>query len=195
MIIPTPDEIRRISDLITAANTVGGKAVEFSRKRLDACVTIGDQFIIWKKQVGHGKWEAFALEHFPQVPASTRCRWQSLADAVRKGQVSLDPQSPKFASSLRKGYLMAGITPEPPPAQKSETKEPVSYLIHIARIQAALARLPLDELSPEEAALLKERLRPIVVLVWLVRKFCGIESQNLRDTPQNLRDHPAIFAG
>ena len=163
---PTPEEIRRISDLITAANTVGGKAVEFSRKRLDACVAIGEQFLAWKKQVGHGKWETFAAEHFPQVPASTRCRWQSLADAVRKWQVSLDPKSPKFATSLRKGYLMAGIMPEPPPAQKSETEEPVSYLIHIARTQAALARIALDELAPEQAALLKERLRPIVALFY-----------------------------
>lgn len=168
MIIPTPEEILRISDLITAANTVGGKAVEFSRKRLDACVAIGEQFLQWKKQVGHGKWETFAIEHFPQLPSSTRCRWQSLADAVRKGQVSLDPESPKFASSLRKGYLMAGIMPEPPPSLKSETEEPVSYLIHITRTVAALQRIAVEELEAGEQKLLKERLRPIVTLFYQI---------------------------
>lgn len=156
---PTPDEIRRISELITAANAVGGKAVEFSAERLKTCVAIGEQFLAWKKQVGHGKWKAFALEHFPQLPASTRGRWQQLAAAKQSGRLDLSS-----ARGLRHAYILAGIIPDTEPAPKGKAKKPVSYLIHIARTQAALARLPLDELSPEEAALLKERLRPIVAL-------------------------------
>ena len=156
---PTPDEIRRISDLITAANAVGGKAVEFSRKRLDACLAIGEQFLEWKKQVGHGRWGAFAAEHFPQLPSPTRERWQQLAIAKRSGK--FDPDA---CRGLNDAYIKAGILPEPPPKLKEGgcEEEPVSYLIHIARTQAALARIALDELSPEDAALLKERLRPIV---------------------------------
>ena len=156
---PTPDEIRRISELITAANTVGGKAVEFSAERLKTCVAIGEQFLEWKKQVGHGKWEAFASEHFPQLPSSTRARWQQLATAKQSGRLDLSS-----ARGLRHAYILAGIIPDTEPAPKGETEEPVSYLIHIARTQAALARIALDELAPDEAALLKERLRPIAAL-------------------------------
>jgi hypothetical protein len=160
---PTPDDIRRISDLITAANTVGGKAVEFSAERLKTCVAIGEQFIEWKKLVGHGKWEAFAAEHFPQLPASTRGRWQQLAAAKQSGRLDLSS-----ARGLRHAYILAGIIPDTEPAPKDGgcEEEPASYLIHIARTQAALARIALDELAPEQAALLKERLRPIVALFY-----------------------------
>lgn len=163
MIIPTPEEILRISDLITAANSVGEAAVDFCLKRLDACIAIGKQFLEWKKQAGHGKWEAFAAEHFPQLPSSTRKRWQQLAEADMSGKYDRGNWL-----GLRDAYIKVGILPEPPPSPKSESGRPVSYLRHIDRIVVALQRIAVDELEAGEQKLLKERLRPIVTLFYQI---------------------------
>ena len=162
---PTPDEIAEISNLIAAANTVGGKAVEFSAERLKTCVAIGERFLQWKKQVGHGKWEAFANEHFPQLPSSTRTRWQKLAEAKRDGKLDLS-----IARGLLHAYKLAGIIPDAEPVEKDDDgkEEPVSYLIHIARTVAALGHIDLDALEPAQRELLKERLRPIVTVFYKI---------------------------
>ena len=162
---PTPEEISRISELITSAHTVGGKAVEFSAERLNVCLAIGEQFLKWKGQLAHGKFEAFATEHFPQLPASTRGRWQQLAAAKLAGRLDVST-----ARGLRHAYQLAGIIPDNDPIDKDKggCEGPDSYLIHIARAAAALGRVALDDLERGQRELLKERLRPIVTLFYQI---------------------------
>lgn len=160
---PTLEEISRISELITSAHTVGGKAVEFSVERLNVCLVIGEQFLKWKSQLAHGKFEAFAAEHFPQLPASTRGRWQQLASAKLAGRLDVTT-----ARGLRHAYQLAGIIPDNDPIDKDKggCEGPDSYLIHIARAAAALGRVALDDLERGQRATLRERLLPIVTLYY-----------------------------
>ena len=158
---PTPEEIREISDLIASAHNVGGQAVAFSAERLKACIEIGDRLNAWKKQLGHGKWEAFTTQHFPQLPSSTRTRWQKLAAASSAGRLDLSN-----ARGLRNAYILAGILPEAEPIAKEGKLGVVSYLIHFARALAALKDVALDKLSADETRMLKDRLRPIVSLFY-----------------------------
>ena len=163
---PTPEEINRISELITSAHAVGGKAVEFSAERLNVCLAIGEQFLRWKYQLAHGKFEEFATEHFPQLSPSTRLRWQQLAAAKLAGRLDVST-----ARGLRHAYQLAGIIPDNDPIDKDKggCEGPDSYLIHIARAAAALGRVALDDLERGQRELLKERLRPIVMLFYQIK--------------------------
>jgi hypothetical protein len=160
---PTPDEIREISELIASADKVGGKAVEFSVSRLNTCVEIGKRLNQWKKQLGHGKWDAFVSQHFPDLPKPTRSRWQKLAAAVTAGRID-----PLNARGLRNAYILIGILPEAEPSAKEGKGDSVSYLLHIARALAALKGVDLAKLGSDELRMLKDRLRPIVSLFYQI---------------------------
>lgn len=161
---PAPEEIREISELIASAHNVGGQAVAFSLERLKACIAIGERLNAWKRQIGHGKWERWMSENFPQLTFRTRRRWQQLATLNSTGKLDLTN-----ARGLRNAYIAAGILPEAEPITKDgKTAEGVSYLIHIARTIAALKGIALDQLSGTDLAMLKERLRPIVTLFYSI---------------------------
>ncbi|WP_395736301.1 hypothetical protein [Prosthecobacter sp.] len=158
--LPTADQIEEITKLIESANNVGDQAVAFSAARLKVCVDIGEHLNKWKKQLGHGKWEAFAEEHWPALTKHTRTRWQQLAIAKASGRLNLDD-----ARTLRHAYVLAGILPDTSPADntKSSAKHQ-SYVVHIARLVAALQHIDIKSLKPVERSTLAMRLQPVLDL-------------------------------
>ncbi|WP_395753347.1 hypothetical protein [Prosthecobacter sp.] len=158
--LPTADQIEEITRLIESANDVGDQAVAFSAARLKVCVDVGERLNAWKKQLGHGRWEAFADEHWPDLTKHTRTRWQQLAIAKASGRLNLDD-----ARGLRHAYVLAGILPDTAPADNTKsTAKQRSYLVHIARLVAALQHIDIKTLKPVERSTLAERLKPVVAL-------------------------------
>lgn len=157
---PTAAEIAEITKLIESANNVGSQAVAFSAERLRVCVAVGERLLEWKKQLGHGNWEQFTSEHWPELPESTRQRWIRLAQAKASGRLNLDS-----ARGLRHAYVLAGILPDTGEGTNAKsTASTVSYLVHIARLVAALQHINLSALSPHYRSTLRERLQPVITL-------------------------------
>lgn len=157
---PTQAEIAEITRLIESANKVGSQAVGFSAERLRICVTVGERLLEWKKQLGHGQWEQFTSEHWPDLPSATRQRWLRLAQAKASGRLNLDS-----ARGLRHAYVLAGILPDTGEGTNAKSTAPVvNYLVHIARLVAALQHVDLRSLSPQDRSTLRERLQPVLAL-------------------------------
>ena len=157
---PTNAEIAEITRLIESANNVGSQAVGFSAERLRICVHVGERLLEWKKLLGHGQWEQFTSEHWPDLPASTRQRWLRLAQAKASGRLNLDS-----ARGLRHAYVLAGILPDTGEGTNAKsTAAVVNYLVHIARLVAALQHIDIRSLSPHDRSTLRERLQPVIKL-------------------------------
>lgn len=157
---PTADQIEELRKLIEAANNVGDQAVAYSGQRLRTCLEIGQRLNAWKKQLGHGRWEEFAEEQWPELSKPTRTRWQQLATARDNGRLDLEN-----ARGIRHAYVLAGIIPDT--AESSNTKgssKTCSYLVHIARLVAALQAVDVSRLSAKDRATLAERLQPVLKL-------------------------------
>lgn len=157
---PTANEIKELTKLIESANSAGHQAVAFSGERLRVCVQVGETLNEWKKQIGHGKWESFVEEHWPDLTKNTRSRWQQLAIAKAKGRLNLDT-----ARGLTHAYKLAGIIPDTEAASNAKpTTKCESYLLHIARLVAALQGVDIKTLSARDRSTLAERLQPVVKL-------------------------------
>lgn len=157
---PTPEEIAAITQLINEATAVGSQAVAFSAQRLSVCVDIGERLLEWKKRLGHGHWEKFTAEHWPELPSSTRQRWLRLAQAKASGRLNLES-----ARGLRHAYVLAGILPDTGEGTNAKGgASTVNYLVHIARLVAALQHIDLRSLNAHDRATLKERLQPVIQL-------------------------------
>ncbi len=157
---PTESEIREITTLIASANNVGSQAVAFSAERLRVCVDVGERLLLWKKKLGHGAWEKFTSEHWPELPASTRQRWLRLAQAKASGRLNLDS-----ARGLRHAYVLAGILPDTGEGTNAKNSAAaVNYLVHIARLVAALQHIDVAKLNARDRSTLRERLQPVIAL-------------------------------
>lgn len=157
---PTAAEIAEITKLIESANNVGSQAVAFSAERLRVCVAVGERLLEWKKQLGHGNWEQFTSEHWPELLESTRQRWIRLAQAKASGRLNLDS-----ARGLRHAYVLAGILPDTGEGTNAKsTAVTVNYLVHIARLVAALQHIDLSALNAHDRSTLRQRLQPVITL-------------------------------
>ncbi len=157
---PTAAEIDEITRLIHSANNVGSQAVAFSAERLRVCVEVGERMLEWKKQLGHGHWLQFTSDHWPDLPGSTTQRWMRLAQAKASGRLNLES-----ARGLRHAYVLAGILPDTGEGTNAKTcAAAVNYLVHIARLVAALQHINLRTLTAHERSTLRERLQPVIKL-------------------------------
>lgn len=157
---PTSAEIAEITKLIEYANNVGSQAVAFSAERLRICVAVGERLLEWKKQLGHGNWEQFRSDHLRGIADSSSQRWMRLAQAKASGRLNLDS-----ARGLRHAYVLAGILPDTGEGTNAKsTAATVNYLVHIARLVAALQHIDLNALSPHDRSTLRERLQPVITL-------------------------------
>lgn len=157
---PTAEEIAEITKLIESANNVGSQAVAFSAERLRVCVDVGERLLEWKKQLGHGNWEKFTSEHWPELPDTTRQRWLRLAQAKAAGRLNLDT-----ARGLRHAYVLAGILPDTGEGTNAKSSAAtVNYLVHIARLVAALQHIDITKLNARDRSTLRERLQPVIKL-------------------------------
>lgn len=157
---PTAAEIAEITRLIDSANNVGSQAVAFSAERLRVCVEVGERLIEWKKQIGHGHWQNFTSEHWPELPGTTTQRWMRLAQAKASGRLNLDS-----ARGLRHAYVLAGILPDTGEGTNAKSSAAaVNYLVHIARLVAALQHINVRTLTPPERSTLRQRLQPVLSL-------------------------------
>lgn len=155
---PTAAEIAEITQLIQSANSVGSQAVAFSAERLQVCVEVGERLLEWKKQLGHGHWLEFTAEHWPDLPGSTSQRWIRLAQAKASGRLNLDS-----ARGLRHAYVLAGILPDTGEGTNAKSSAAtVNYLVHIARLVAALQHIDVRTLTPPERSTLRQRLQPVL---------------------------------
>lgn len=153
-------EIEELAELIKEANNVGSQAAAFSGQRLRACVQIGERLIEWRKRIGHGEWERFADEHWPDLNRYSRWRWQQLAIAKANGRLNLDD-----ARGLRHAYALAGIIPDTAANTNAKaSSKQGSYLVHIARLVASLQHIDVPKLSPADRSVLALRLQPVVLL-------------------------------
>lgn len=157
---PTHEEIAEVTRLIQSANNVGSQAVAFSAERLRVCVAVGERLLEWKKMLGHGQWEEFTRSHWPELVESTRQRWIRLAHAKATGRLNVET-----ARGLRHAYVLAGILPDSGETTNAKsTATTVNYLVHIARLVAALQHIDLKSLKPHERNTLRERLQPVISL-------------------------------
>lgn len=157
---PTAAEIDEITRLIESANNVGSQAVAFSAERLRVCVEVGERLLDWKKQLGHGHWLEFTTEHWPDLPGSTSQRWMRLAQAKASGRLNLES-----ARGLRHAYVLAGILPDTGEGTNAKSSAAtVNYLVHIARLVAALQHIDVQTLTPPERSTLRQRLQPVLSL-------------------------------
>ncbi len=157
---PTIEEIEEISQLIAQATDSGEQAATFSAIRMRQCVMIGDRLKEFKIKVGHGKWESFAEDKWPGLTKNTRTRWMRLAEVNAKGLLDLES-----ARGLRHAYMLAGLLPDPgdgPNLKGAQTKG--NYLVHIARLVAALQHVDIESMSAPDKNTLRERLAPVVAL-------------------------------
>ena len=83
-----------------------------------------------------------------------------LAQAKASGRLNLDS-----ARGLRHAYVLAGILPDTGEGTNAKsTAATVNYLVHIARLVAALQHIDLNALSPHDRSTLRERLQPVITL-------------------------------
>jgi hypothetical protein len=158
--MPTAAQIEELKQLIASANNVGDSAVAFSAERLRVCLQVGERLVEWKLQMPHGKWEEFAETHWPELNRATRARWQQLAIANASGRLKLND-----ARSLRHAYVLAGILPDTMANSNAKPgNKQSSYLVHIARLVAALQHIDIEKLSAVDRSTLAERLKPVVNL-------------------------------
>lgn len=156
-IAPTNEEVNEINKLIQSAEVVGTKAVDFSAERLRVCLHIGECLARWKKDLGHGQWEAFANERI-KIGERARRSWMKLAHAQATGRFDVST-----ANGLRHAYMLAGILPD---SQRKEAEAaakvaPTNYLVHLTRLLAALAAMDVPSLTDAERMQVKARLKPV----------------------------------
>lgn len=160
-----PAEIEEIKRLIAQAQDAGDQATSFSAERVKQCVAIGERLKAAKDKVGHGNWERFAEEHWPDVVKTTRARWMRLAEAKRTGSLDLDS-----ARGLRHAYQLAGLLPDPGDGTNTKgSTQKGGWLVHVARLVAALQHIDIAQLKPVERATLLERLQPVTAFIGKVR--------------------------
>lgn len=154
------EEIEEISKLISEAQDAGDNSTAYAAERVRQCVQIGELLQTAKAKVGHGNWERFAAEKWPDVLKTTRSRWMKLAEAKQAGRLDLES-----ARGLRHAYQLAGLLPDPGEGTNAKgAPKQCSYLVHVARLVASLQGIELEKLSAPEKATLRERLNPVVVL-------------------------------
>lgn len=155
---PSDKDIEQLNALIDQATKVGDSATGFSAQRLKMCVQIGDRLREWKVAIPRGQWGCFLESHFPALPERTSQRWMRLAEANAGGRLQLES-----ARGLRHAYQLAGLLPDAETAPKGGSK-PESYVVHIARLVAALQHIQLDQLTSRDRNDLRQRLKPAVEL-------------------------------
>lgn len=152
---PSPDELDRITRLISEANSVADSAVDFSGQRLRICIEVGSLLIEWKARFKHGQWMKWAEGHLPGLEATARQRWMALAAKHKSGGLDITT-----ARGLRQAYIMAGLMPGGSGSSKGSNAKP-SYLTHLAKLVAALQGIEVTSLTLEQRATLRLRFEPV----------------------------------
>lgn len=155
---PTEAEIAEIAGLIEEATQVGDSACAYSAQRLRMCVVVGKRLMELRKSISRGHWESFVEEKFPTLTRISAYRWCRLAQAEASGQINLET-----TRGLRHAYKLAELLPDSDET-KSKSAKAVSYLVHIARLVAALQHIDVQSLSAVDRSTLVERLAPVAKL-------------------------------
>lgn len=154
---PTEKDICKLKELLSEAEVIGSSAAGFSAQRLRSCVKIGSILLEWKAVIKPGQWESWLQEKIPELAERTRQRWMRLADSERKGTLDLES-----TRGLRHAYVLAGLLPDAPESNAKSSSKPVNYLVHIARLVAALQHIDHARLTEAERLTLRERLQPVL---------------------------------
>lgn len=157
--LPSPPDIEQIAALIQEANAAGDSATAHSAQRLRTCVAVGTKLIEWKKAIPRGEWSSFLEKHFPDLVERSGQRWMRLAEASANGTLNLDN-----ARGLRHAYQLAGLLPDADSGNAKGGSKPKTFVVHIARLVAALQHITLDSLSASDLNEVNQRFR-------LVRAF------------------------
>ena len=156
--LPTDQEIEEVERLLEEAQATGSTAAAQSAQRLSVCVKIGTRLMEWKKKIPRGEWEDWLAKHFPeQLPDSTRRRWMRLAKLAKEGR--LDVES---ARGLRHAYQLGGLLPDTDSSNAKGSSAPESYVVHIARLVAALQHIDVNALDVRQRNEIRHRLAPVL---------------------------------
>lgn len=153
-----PDELAHLLELVTQANFVGSSAAAMSAERLRKCVEVGSILNRWKESIPRGQWQSWLDQHLPEdLNERTRRRWMQLAQLDASNRLDLET-----ARGLRHAYQLAQLLPEGDSTGTKQTTTKATYLVHLARLSAAITAIDITKLSGAEKAELKERLQPIL---------------------------------
>ena len=154
-----PDLAREILRLYSVAQTKAADAVARAGEAIAAVIACGNLLMQAKSLCRHGEWLDWLEAHCGEIHRATAARYMSLAVKAR----DLDLEC---AKTIRQAYVLAELLPEPDPSERSESPEPSPYLVHVARLERSItlsfAKRPITTWTPDERALLKERLAPLV---------------------------------
>ena len=119
---------------------------------------VGNKLLELRKTIARGQWEEFIQTKFPKLTLTSAYRWGRLAQAEATGQINLET-----TRGLRHAYKLAELLPDSDET-KSKSAKAVSYLVHVARLVAALQHIVVQNLSAVDRSTLVERLAPVVKL-------------------------------
>lgn len=132
-------------------------ATKVAGQRLAAVLNAGSALIVMKGGVRHGEWLPWMEEHLEGITPRTAQKWMKLADMHRQGKVDLHS-----ARGARQAYILAGIIPEVSSTGSKRASVTVDYVLHLNRLELALRKMDLANMTPEDKAVMKGRLEGVV---------------------------------
>jgi len=149
-----------VQEALDARDMAAG-AIELSLKK---ALTAGRLLRRERAEKDHGDWGRYLEANVPSISHETARKWMKLAEFAERNSL-------ETASTIKQAYILAGILPEADPSQgggKGGGGSSGDFLTHLEKakeaILADLKTRPLEERSPEDKLVLRERLTPFVRL-------------------------------